>query len=158
MIGTIFLYLYWPSFNAALAPDINKQRTVFNTALSISAACIGACAIARLIHMKLDMEIVLNATIAGGVMIGACADILVAPGSAIIIGAIAGVVSAIGFGYLSAALRESINLHDTCGVNNLHGMPGFLGGICGAITAATASSAYTNPAATKIMFPEIAPV
>ena len=131
---------------------------MFNTALSISAACIGACAIARLIHMKLDMEIVLNATIAGGVMIGACADILVAPVSALIIGAIAGVVSALGFGYLSANLRESINLHDTCGVNNLHGIPGFLGGITGAITAATAGSVYTNPEATKIMFPEIAPV
>jgi len=155
MIGTIFLYLYWPSFNAALAPDIQKQRTAFNTALSISGACIGACAISRLVHMKLDMEIVLNATIAGGVMIGACADIVVAPGVSIIIGAVAGVVSAIGFAYLSAALRDSINLHDTCGVNNLHGMPGFLGGITGAITAATAGSVYTNPDAAAIMFPAI---
>jgi ammonium transporter Rh len=155
MLGTIFLYLYWPSFNAALAPDIYKQRIVFNTALSISGACIGACAVSRLVHMKLDMEIVLNATIAGGVMIGACADILVAPGIAIIIGAIAGIVSAIGFAYLSAALRDSINLHDTCGVHNLHGIPGFLGGITGAITAATAQSVYTNPIAATIMFPEI---
>jgi ammonium transporter Rh len=105
--------------------------------------------------MKLDMEIVLNATIAGGVMIGACADIVVAPGIAIIIGAIAGVVSAIGFAYLSAALRYSINLHDTCGVHNLHGIPGFLGGITGAITAATAQSVYTNPIAATNVFPEI---
>ena len=32
-----------------------------------------------------------------------------------------------------------IGLHDTCGVNNLHGMPGVLAGICGVIVAAFAS-------------------
>jgi len=34
-------------------------------------------------------------------------------------------------------------VHDTCGVHNLHGMPGVLGAICGAISAAAAGdSAY----------------
>ena len=79
MAGTIFLYLYWPSFNAALAPAINQQRIVVNTALSMSASCICACSTARLIHGKLDMEIVLNATLAGGVIIGACVDMIVDP-------------------------------------------------------------------------------
>ena len=92
MAGTIFLYLYWPSFNAALAPVINQQRIVVSTALSMSASCICACSIARLIHGKLDMEIVLNATLAGGVIIGACVDMLVDPFAAIIVGGGAGFV------------------------------------------------------------------
>lgn len=156
MVGTVFLYMYWPSFNAALVPAISKQRAVFNTAMSISAACIAACGVSRLIHMKLDMEIVLNATLAGGVMIGAACDMVTSASNAIIIGAVAGSVSAFCFAYLSAALRKSINLHDTCGVNNLHGIPGFLGGITSAIASALAYQTFPSKEAATIVFPELA--
>ena len=33
-------------------------------------------------------------------------------------------------------LSSKLKIHDTCGVNNLHGMPGVLAGIIGAIAAA----------------------
>ena len=116
MIGTIFLYCYWPSFNAALAPQLNQQRVVVNTALSISAACITAAGISRIIHFKLDMEVMLNSTLAGGVAIGACSDLVVTPGIAIIIGSGAGIISALGFSYLNKGLQKWTKLHDTCGV------------------------------------------
>ena len=48
MFGTIFLYLYWPSFNAALCPPLSKHRATINTALSIAASCVAAAAYARL--------------------------------------------------------------------------------------------------------------
>ncbi len=50
------------------------------------------------------MEIVLNASIAGGVAIGANADIIVQPFGAMIVGFIAGTVSSFGFAYLSKFL------------------------------------------------------
>jgi len=39
------------------------------------SSALMACYISRLIYDKLDMEIVLNATLAGGVAIGATADL-----------------------------------------------------------------------------------
>lgn len=36
-------------------------------------------------------------------------------------------------------LEEKLKIQDTCGVHNLHGMPGVLGAIVGAVTAALAT-------------------
>jgi ammonium transporter Rh len=50
-------------------------------------------------------------------------------------GFICGVVSAVGFAIISPKLKEKRLLHDTCGVLNLHGMPGVIGAITSAILA-----------------------
>merc|ERR1719353_1191261 len=42
MIGTIFLFMFWPSFNSALAPANEQQRTVVNTLTSIIASAASA--------------------------------------------------------------------------------------------------------------------
>jgi ammonium transporter Rh len=73
--------------------------------LSISCSCIASIISSKIIHHgKLEMEIVLNASIAGGVAIGANADIIVQPFGAMIVGFIAGTVSSFGFAYLSKFL------------------------------------------------------
>ena len=41
-----------------------------------------------------------------------------------IVGTVAGVVSGLGYKFLSGKMFEKIKIHDTCGVNNLHGLPG----------------------------------
>jgi len=155
MIGTLFLFAYWPSFNAALGSGSTlgllddtviptdavsmaskQQRAVINTYLSISCSCIASIISSKIIHGgKLDMEIVLNSSIAGGVAIGTTADIIVQPFGAMLTGFVAGVVSSFGYGYVSHFLQKHIHLHDTCGVHNLHGMPGIIGSITGAIVA-----------------------
>jgi ammonium transporter Rh len=40
MIGTLFLWLYWPSFNSATAVEEGQLRAIVNTYLSITASCI----------------------------------------------------------------------------------------------------------------------
>ena len=102
------------------------------------------------------MEVVLNATLAGGVSVGSSSDLVGTGGTAMAIGALAGIVSALGFLYLSEFLREKIGLHDTCGVHNLHGLPGVLGAIIGAISASLADTAFDNDAALEATFEEIA--
>ena len=144
MIGTLFLWMFWPSFNGALAGDFQQQRVVVNTVMAISGSCITACAVSRIFMQKLDMEVVLNATLAGGVSVGSASDLVVTGGTAMAIGGLAGIVSAIGFLKLSKFLNDKIQLHDTCGVHNLHGLPGVLGAVIGAISASLADSSFEN--------------
>jgi ammonium transporter Rh len=40
MIGTLFLWLYWPSYNSALAKEEGQLRAIVNTYLSIISSCI----------------------------------------------------------------------------------------------------------------------
>lgn len=87
------------------------------------------------------MEDILNATLAGGVAIGAPAGILYHPAGALVIGCVAGIISTLGFHFLSAKLEECLGLYDTCGVHNLHGIPGMLGGLFSGIAIA----AYSSP-------------
>jgi ammonium transporter Rh len=82
------------------------------------------------------MEDIQNATLAGGVAIGAVADNIIGPGGAMTIGLIAGVFSTLGFRFLTPKLESFVKLHDSCGVNNLHGMPGIFAGIISIITSA----------------------
>ena len=72
MIGTIFLFCFWPSFNAALLSGANAGRAVVNTSLSIAGSVTMAFALSKAIHAGryFDMEHVQNATLAGGVAIG----------------------------------------------------------------------------------------
>lgn len=137
MIGTLFLFCFWPSFNGALGEGSSMHRAIINTYLSITSSVIASIIVARITHGgKVEMEIVLNASLAGGVAIGSAADIIVMPFGAMLTGFVSGAISSFGFAYLSEFLRHKINLHDTCGVLNLHGMPGLIGGFVSAIVAA----------------------
>jgi len=147
MIGTAFLWMFWPSFNGVLAPNENfaKERVVLNTVLALCGSCVMTFAISRLINpgQKFSMVHVQNATLAGGVAVGSSSDLVVGPWASILMGMVAGTLSTFGYVYVTPWLEKKIGLLDTCGVHNLHGMPGILGGIGGAVSAAAAGkSAY----------------
>jgi len=97
MVGSIFLWMYWPSFNGALASGATQHRTMVNTVLGISGSVIGGVCVSRILFGKLDMEIMLNATLAGGVAIGSASDIVTAPWASLFIGFLGGVLSSMGF-------------------------------------------------------------
>ena len=78
-------------------------------------------------------------TLAGGVVIGACCDMLNNPFGPLLTGAVAGTVSVYGFSYLVPTLKR-LGLTDVCGISSLHLMPGFLGGIASAVAAATVTT------------------
>ncbi|ETO30418.1 Rh type C glycoprotein [Reticulomyxa filosa] len=161
--------MYWPSFNAyyAYMPDVSKSghqglmrdgdrtRAYVNTILSLCAATMATFAFSKWIKKgKLEMVHIQNATLAGGVVMGACADLYTHPAGAVGIGFTAGTLSTLGYCYVQDWLMK-IGLYDTwggkkkvskivlfflySGVNNLHGMPGILGCIASAITVGSFS-------------------
>lgn len=137
MTGTLFLFVFWPSFNGALHVGSDAMRCVVNTYLSISTSVIASIIVSKLTHGgQLEMEIILNASLSGGVAMGCNALIITRPFGAMLCGAICGIVSSLGFAYVKDALKNSrLAIHDTCGVLYLHGIPGIIGGITSAIVA-----------------------
>ena len=97
MIGTIFLWLYWPSFNGATAYGDARERVVMHTILSLINANIFAFIISRIVnHGKFDMVHIQNSTLAGGVAIGAVANLPISNYAAMIVGGLAGTISVLG--------------------------------------------------------------
>uniref|UniRef100_A0A8C8ZZD2 Ammonium transporter Rh type A n=1 Tax=Prolemur simus TaxID=1328070 RepID=A0A8C8ZZD2_PROSS len=134
MIGTLFLWTFWPSFNSALAEAGDKQyRAIVNTYLSLVACVLTTYAISSLLEQrgKLNMVHIQNATLAGGVAVGTCADMEIQPHSSMVIGSIAGIVSVFGYKFLTPFIATKLRIQDTCGVHNLHGLPGVVGGLAG---------------------------
>ncbi|XP_015594094.1 ammonium transporter Rh type A isoform X2 [Cephus cinctus] len=141
MIGTVFLWLFWPSFNSASLEGDNQQRAIINTLLSISASCVMAFATSAIVSKdnKFNMVHIQNSTLAGGVAIGTAAGMMCRPIGALAIGSLAGVLSVVGYKFLTPLIQKHLRIHDTCGVHNLHGMPGVLAGLFGALMAGIAS-------------------
>lgn len=48
-----------------------------------------------------------NATLAGGVAVGTCADMAIGPYGAMLIGFVAGIISTVGFKYLTVSAKSS---------------------------------------------------
>ncbi|KAJ8719799.1 hypothetical protein PYW08_011974 [Mythimna loreyi] len=148
MLGTIFLWIYWPSFNSGLAAtEVERQRAIVNTYLSLASCTVVTFMLSAAVSHKpgkLDMVHIQNSTLAGGVAVGAVANMYIGPGGAIAVGMGAALISVLGYRYLTPQL-EKLGVQDTCGVNNLHGMPGIYSGLLSALFAALATSeAYHN--------------
>lgn len=131
LLATFFLWIYWPSFNAATVTGPGKTLALINTVLCLVASGFTAVAASRLIRKsnKFTMEDLENSTLAGGVMMGATASISRLPGTAIAMGIVAGFISVLGYARIAPFLQKKIGLYDTAGINNLHGMPSLLGGL-----------------------------
>ncbi|XP_027004643.1 ammonium transporter Rh type B [Tachysurus fulvidraco] len=148
MIGTIYLWMFWPSFNSAVTALGDPQhRTALNTYYSLAACTLATYGFSALVNHegKLDMVHIQNAALAGGVAVGTAGEMMLTPFGSMIVGFLAGTISVLGYKYLSPVLESKLKIQDTCGVHNLHGMPGVLGAVVGSITAAAAStSVYGN--------------
>jgi ammonium transporter Rh len=139
-IGTLFLWVYWPSFvgGALQADSTQQERAIMNTILALSASTITTFFLSSVMAKEIKYRPVdiQNATLAGGVAIGCVANFNMNPVNAIFIGSAAGLWSTFGFNVIQPYLFEHWGLHDTCGVHNLHAMPSVIGAIASVILTA----------------------
>ncbi|XP_063045183.1 rh family, C glycoprotein a [Engraulis encrasicolus] len=142
MIGTLYLWMFWPSFNSAITDHGDGQhRAAINTYLALASTVLTTYAVSSLsAHRgKLDMVHIQNATLAGGVAMGTAAEFMIQPYGALIVGFCCGLISTLGYLVFSPFMEKVLKIQDTCGVHNLHAMPGVIGGFVGAIVAAAAT-------------------
>ncbi|CDQ99269.1 unnamed protein product, partial [Oncorhynchus mykiss] len=59
MIGTVFLWMFWPSFNSAIAePGADQLMAVTNTYFSLAACVLSAYAVSSLVEHKGKLDMV----------------------------------------------------------------------------------------------------
>ncbi|XP_038614109.1 blood group Rh(CE) polypeptide [Tachyglossus aculeatus] len=131
MLGTLFLWMFWPTFNSVLLDVHVAKKAVFNTYYAIAASAVTAIALSAAAHSrgKIDMVDVHNATLAGGVAVGPTARLIESPALAMALGLVAGSISVLGAKCLPVCFNRVLKIHDTCGVHSTFGLPGLLGGV-----------------------------
>jgi ammonium transporter Rh len=129
MLGSMVLWVFWPSFCSAVVPAEQMPRAAINTVVALSGATLSTYLVSCLLRKgKPCFADMANAALAGGVSIGATCNI-VSPTLAFGIGGLAGALSVVGYVLIQPKLDGALKITDTCGVHNLHGMPGLLGGL-----------------------------
>ena len=128
LLGSAALWIFWPSFSSALVSVEKIPLVAINTILALCGATLATYAFSILIRGKIEVSDIANASLAGGVAIGATVA-NVTPGWSMLIGLMAGAISVIGYTIIQPRLQKATGRVDTCGVHNLHGMPGIFGGL-----------------------------
>jgi len=128
LLGSMVLWVFWPSFCSALVPVEAIPVSVVNVFLALSGSTIATYIASVSIRGKINAADIANAALAGGVAIGATFD-HANHFEAIIIGLLAGLISTTGFAIFQAKQEKFHKIVDTCGVSNLHGLPGIFGGL-----------------------------
>jgi ammonium transporter Rh len=152
MIGSMVLWIFWPSFCAALVPAEAIPMTVINVFLALCGSTLVTYLLSVWIRGKISIADIANAALAGGVAIGATCD-HANHITALVIGLVAGAISTTGFAVLQDKQKKLLKAVDTCGVTNLHGLPGLFGGLIAipVVSGLSAGAQLTGIAVTIVL-------
>ncbi|NXI63761.1 RHD protein, partial [Anseranas semipalmata] len=130
MLGTLFLWVFWPSFNSVLAVE-DKSKAIYNTyfALAVSAVTAFALSVLTTKDGKFRMTHIRSAALAGGVIICYAAQSIEYPWIAMILGLLASVITILGSFCSQRCLNPALKIHDASGVHLTFGLPGVLGAL-----------------------------
>jgi ammonium transporter Rh len=133
MIGSMVLWLFWPSFCSAVVPPDQLAATAVNTVIALCGATLATYVFSSIFGKgKVAIADMANAALAGGVAIGATCNV-VPVAFAFAIGVCSGALCVFGYAFVQPRLQRALKIVDTCGVHNLHGMPGLLGGLAAVV-------------------------
>jgi ammonium transporter Rh len=150
MLGSMALWIFWPSLCSAIVAPGEITATAVNTVLALCGATLCAYFMSLLTRKgKAAITDIANASLAGGVAIGSTCN-SAKPWQAFVIGVAAGAVCVLGYAFLQPLLEKKLKLADTCGVHNLHGMPGLFGGVAAVFVAPCAAGAQLTGVAVTL--------
>ncbi|NWR79803.1 RHL protein, partial [Centropus unirufus] len=130
MLGTLFLWVFWPSFNFVLAErEVNKA--IYNTyfALAVSAVAAFVLSVLTTKDAKLRMADIHSAVLAGGITVSFVAERIDYPWIAMILGLLASVTAILGSHCLQKCWNPVLKIHDSSGVHFTFGLPAVLGAL-----------------------------
>jgi len=153
--GTAFMWVFFPSFNGALAEGNAQSRAVVNTILCLAGSCTTTFYASKLLRGrydqgpaclaaissgegKLSMRDIQSATVAGGAAAASVAGQLMQPWVNIALGMLVAFIAVASHIHLQPLLLK-YGVHDTTGVLSRHGLPGIVGAIFGIFGAAIVS-------------------
>jgi ammonium transporter Rh len=128
MLGSMVLWIFWPSFCAALVEPELVPFTAVNVVIALCGSTLATYFTSVGLRHKICISDIANASLAGGVAIGATCASANHP-TAFLIGILAGTLSTFGFAVIQPRIERAFRMIDTCGVTNLHGWPGLMGGL-----------------------------
>jgi len=141
MIGTIFLWVLFPAWNASLAPETSQHRVAINTFLGLMASGVVGFLISRILRGRgVEIRDVQSVVFAGGIALGSGHNLVIRPAAALVIGAVAAIAALIvDVGVHSRWEKRRYNnrlrVFDTKHVFSYYVIPGFIGGIASIIGA-----------------------
>lgn len=136
-LAAMLLFILWPSFVTALATLDDTTPVMANCYMSGFGSMIAAFVTCRLISKKINPLVFMYAMLAGPV--GSSSSLsLAGPWQSLLIGLVAGSLSALAFTYLQPWLNKKLGVVDIMGVHQLHGIGGWVSLLAGAIFATSA--------------------
>ena len=164
-IGTLFLWLFFPSFNVAniylkdsfredfgFITENFRYRGIINTYLSMMGSCIAAFIVSPLFYNgKMKMEHILHASYVGGIIIAGGCTICPNGWCAIVVGFIGSTITILLLWKIKY-LFHSIKFEDTIGVFEIFAIPGLLGGMITSIFFAIFKYDTWDEKAMKIIY------
>ncbi len=133
LLGSMMLWVFWPSFCAALVAPSAIPATIVNVIIALCGSTLATYAVSLKLRGKISVADIANAALAGGVAIGSTCD-QVPVTYAFVIGILAGTLSTVGFAAIQNWFHDLGKKVDTCGVLHLHGLPGLFGGLVAMVT------------------------
>lgn len=130
MLGTLFLWVFWPSFNSILSSDF-KLQVIYNTSFALAVSAVTAFILSVLTTEdgKFRMSHIHSAVLAGGVTLSYAAESINYPWIAMILGLLATVITILGSYCLQRCLHPALKIHDASGVHFTFGLPAVLGAL-----------------------------
>ncbi|NXE70601.1 RHBG protein, partial [Calcarius ornatus] len=158
VVGTIYLWIFWPSFTSTTTVHHDAENwAVLNSYFSLVASTVSTFIFSPVLYEESTPRMVQiqDATLAAMAVMGTAGEMLPTPFGALTAGFLVGLLSPLGFRFLSPVLHSKLKIQDTCGVHNTHRLPGVLGALLGTLLTLLAT-ADTFGYRLELVFPLVA--